>query len=31
MMAPWQHFVIGAAIAGFVLYYFLQNSPLVNQ
>lgn len=30
MMTPFQHFLIGTAIVGIVLYYLLQNSPLVN-
>lgn len=30
MMNPLQHFIIGAAIVGIILYYFLQNSPLTN-
>lgn len=29
-MSPFQHFLIGAAIVGVILYYFLQNSPLTN-
>ncbi len=30
MMTPFQHFLVGAAIVGAILYYLLQNSPLTN-